>query len=165
MTKIYKTLITLAFLLVPFWASAATIEEIRQQIKQGDSFRAYQNLKPLAEEGNSEAQYELAGFYHYGYAGPADFKTARYWYERAAKQGNPDAMIGLAVMERAGLGGESSERRAFIWVTIASNYVIKTQTLEILEKIKDNIVKQLKPEEIEAALAEARSFTPKIEGQ
>lgn len=165
MTKIYKTLITLAFLLIPLWASAATMEEIRQQIKQGDSFRAYQNLKPLAEQGNAEAQYELAGFYHYGYVGPVDFKTARYWYERSAKQGNPDAMIGLAAMERGGLGGKANEMRAFIWVTIASNYVIKTQELDVLEKIKDNILKQLKPEEIESALAEARSFTPKIEGQ
>jgi len=163
--KIFAFFFSLLLLFAPAIAGALTMEEIRQHIKEGNPFRAYQELKPLAEKGNAEAQYELAGFYHYGYVSSADFKTARFWYERAAKQGNPDAMIGLAAMERAGLGASPDEKRAFVWVTIADNYIIKTNDREILEKIRDNIVKGLKPEEIEIALAEARSFTPKIEGQ
>lgn len=144
------------------WAGA-TMEDIRAQIKEGQSFRAYQNLKPLAESGNPEAQYELAGFYHYGYIGSANFEAARHWYERAAKQGNTDAMIGLAVMDQSGQGAPADKKRAFIWVTIADNYILKTDEREILEHIRDALLKDIPPQEVEAALAEARTFVPKVE--
>lgn len=145
--------------------AADPMENIREMIKSGESFRAYQALKPLAEAGRAEAQYELAGFYHYGYVGSADFKSARSWYLRSAKQGNPQAMLGLATMERSGQGGAVSEKNAFVWVTIASNYIIKKKDLEVLDKIKSNMLKNLTPEEIEQSLSEARTFIPRSENQ
>ncbi len=88
----------------------ATPEDLQQVMKmefEGDKVGAYLKLKELAPQGDPIAQYKLAGYYQYGWAGPADFGLARQWYGRAARQGSPDAMLGLAIMDAMGQGGPS----------------------------------------------------------
>src|SRR5262249_17693852 len=52
-----------------------------------DGYRdtAIRILRPLAEHGNSEAQYTLAGVYYWGK--PRDMQQAFHWYLKAAEQG------------------------------------------------------------------------------
>ena len=63
---------------------AATMDDVRLAIKEQRMFDAFQDLLELAPEGDTVAQYELSGFYHWGTVGPTDFTKARTWYERSA---------------------------------------------------------------------------------
>ena len=53
----------------------------------GDYATALREWKPLAEQGNVFAQYNLGNRYRKGEGVPQDYKTAMKWYRLAAKQG------------------------------------------------------------------------------
>lgn len=144
-------------------AQAATMEDVRTAIAEQRLFDAYQDLQDLAEGGDPVAQYELAGFHHYGRVGPVSFEKARQWYERAAKQGNTDAMLGLAVIYGFGQGVPQDKRQAFLWMVIAGTQNLSPQDAEKVASSRDHLAEGLSPQEIEAALAEARAFTPRPE--
>jgi hypothetical protein len=142
---------------------AATMDDVRLAIKEQRMFDAFQDLSDLAETGDPVAQYELAGFYHYGRVGPVNFDKARHWYERSAKQGNSDAMLGLAVIYGFGQGVPQDKQAAFRWLVIAGTQHLDPVGAEKVASTRDSLAAGLRPDQIEAALAEARAFTPRPE--
>lgn len=144
-------------------AQAATMEDVRKAIAEQRMFDAYQDLQDLAESGDPVAQYELAGFFHYGRVGPVSFEKARTWYERAAKQGNTDAMLGLAVIYGFGQGVPQDKKVAFRWLVVAGTRDLSPTDAEKVASTRDHLAAQMTPGEIEAALAEARAFAPRPE--
>ena len=150
-------------LLVAAPAHAVTMEDVRKALAEKRSFDAFQYLKELAEAGNPEAQYELGGFYHWGRISAADFTKARQWYERAAKQGNADAMLGLAVIYGHGQGVPQNKAASYRWLVLASGQRLAPEDAARIASARDDLARQLTAEQIEAALAEARSFVPKPE--
>jgi TPR repeat protein len=150
-------------LLIAVPAHAVTMEDVRTALADKRSFDAFQYLKELAEAGNAEAQYELGGFYHWGTVGAADFAKARQWYERAAKQGNVGAMLGLAVIYGHGQGVPQDKAASYRWLVLASGQHLAPEDAARIASARDDLAKHLTAEQIEAALAEARSFVPKPE--
>lgn len=152
---------------VPVWmpapAYAATMEDVRTALADKRLFDAFQDLKELAEAGNAEAQYELGGFYHWGKVTAADFTKARQWYERSARQGNIDAMLGLAVIYGHGQGVPQDTAAAYRWLVLASGQHLEPQDAARIASARDDLAKHLTAQQIEAALAEARSFAPQPE--
>lgn len=144
-------------------AYAVTMNDVRQALEEKRSFDAFQYLKELAEAGNPEAQYELGGFYHWGKIASADFTLARQWYERAAKQGNVDAMLGLAVIYGHGQGVPQDKAACFRWLVLASSQHLDPEAAARVASARDDLAKHLTAQQIDAALAEARSFVPKPE--
>jgi septal ring-binding cell division protein DamX len=67
------------------------LQQGKQNFKVGHYPQAYQELKPLAEQGNAEAEYALGYMNYYGLGVPVDQKQARYWTQQAAAQGHPAA--------------------------------------------------------------------------
>ncbi|MGH9552972.1 MAG: SAF domain-containing protein, partial [Terriglobales bacterium] len=57
------------------------------------------------EQGNPDAQIELAGFYEFGDTVPLDLPVAAEWFRKAANQGNAYAQNSLANYYFQGLGG------------------------------------------------------------
>jgi TPR repeat protein len=153
----------LAPVMVASPAYAVTMEDVRKAIAEKRPFDAFQDLKELAETGNPEGQYELGGFYHWGRVGPADFAKARQWYERATKQGNTDAMLGLAVIYGHGQGVPQDKAASFRWLVLASSQHLSPEDAARVAAARDDLAKHLTAQQIEAALAEARSFVPKPE--
>lgn len=147
----------------PQSAIAADMADVHKALAEQRLFDAFEDLLPLAKEGNAEAQYELAGFYHYGRVGAADFTKARMWYERSANQGNVDAMVGLAVMNAFGQGGKVDRREAVKWLVIASNQQLPPDMAPKIAEKRDELAGELSPDEMNAVLAEARSFVPRQE--
>jgi TPR repeat protein len=139
------------------------MEDVRKAIADKRMFDAFQDLLELAQTGDPVAQYELGGFYHWGNVGPIDFAKARTWYERAAKQGNADAMLGLAVIYGAGQGVQQDKAASYRWLVLASGQHLLPQDAARIAAARDDLAKHLTPEQIENALAEARSFTPRPE--
>ena len=54
---------------------------------RGDYATAFREWRPLAEQGDSQSQYNLGWLYFYGRGVPKDYAQARQWYKKAAAQG------------------------------------------------------------------------------
>lgn len=76
---------------------------------------ALSEWRPLAEQGNAEAQNMLGYMYRYGQGVTQDFELARQWYRRAADRGNAMAQNNLGALYRQGLGVPQDYQEAFRW--------------------------------------------------
>ncbi|MBI2253365.1 MAG: sel1 repeat family protein [Proteobacteria bacterium] len=142
----------------PAWAAPEDLVEVHKMELDGNKVGAFLRLKELAPEGDPIAQWKLAGYYHYGDAGPANFAQAREWYGRAARQGLPDAMLGLAVMNARGQGGPVDIKRAFIWLTIASRLTQDPTEVQNINGLRDKYKSEMSSADLNTALAEAMAF-------
>jgi hypothetical protein len=69
--------------------------------------------KPLAEQGDAEAQYYVARIYANGMSGVAqDYAQAAEWYQRASAQNYKSATLELAYLYEQGLGVPQDRMRA-----------------------------------------------------
>ena len=66
--------------------------------KSGDYATALREWKPLAEQGNADAQYNLGVMYHTGDGVPKNYKTAMKWYRLAVRKEIPFAQSNLGAM-------------------------------------------------------------------
>ena len=91
----------LAFALIGI-AAAGPLEDGQAAYQKGDYATALQIFRPLAEQGNAEAQ--CARGVGGGQGVPQDFVQAVIWYSEAADQGDPDAQSNLGAMYANGWG-------------------------------------------------------------
>jgi TPR repeat protein len=68
-----------------------------------------------ANEGDNEAQYNLALIYHHGEGVLQDYKQASYWYKKAAEQGLAEAQYNLASLYYYGEGVLQDYKQASYW--------------------------------------------------
>lgn len=76
---------------------------------------AYELLRPLAEKGDSSAEYYMALMYDEGRGVEKDASAAVGWYTLAAQQGHMDAQYNLGVAYASGLGVTSDMTQAISW--------------------------------------------------
>ena len=100
---------------------AADYETGRSAYISGDYARALQILKPLAEEGDPEAQKIMGIMYDYGHGVPKDQAEALNWYLRAAEQGNPDVQYHVGAKYFHGEGAAQDYAAAAKWWELAAN--------------------------------------------
>ena len=75
--------------------------------KSGDYVTALKEWRPLADQGNAAAQYNLAFIYNYGNSDAGvtqDDAEAVKWFRKAAEQGNAGAQYSLGVYYLQGKG-------------------------------------------------------------
>ena len=80
----------------------------------------FDELKPLAEQGDAEAQFKLAQCYDEGRTVEKDFTKVVEWYTKAAEQGNVGAQNNLGRCYEKGKGVEKDQKRAIEWYTKAA---------------------------------------------
>jgi TPR repeat protein len=81
-------------------------------------------LEKVASAGEQElieSGYILGKLLSAGEFGAPDFVKARFWYERAAKQGNADAMFALGMMYHEGIGIPKNSAEARKWIASAAD--------------------------------------------
>ncbi|HBB52387.1 MAG TPA: sel1 repeat family protein, partial [Legionellales bacterium] len=61
---------------------------------------AFIRLLPEAKAGQADAQYAVGYMYYYGQGVVENRKKARYWIERAANAGQPDAVSALEILRQ-----------------------------------------------------------------
>jgi len=66
--------------------------------KRGDYATALREWRPLAEQGDSGAQFYLGTLYAFGRGVPQDYVKARQWFEKSAAQGHARAHYNLGVL-------------------------------------------------------------------
>jgi TPR repeat protein len=90
-------------------------EDAQESMRQGDYATAYRLLKPLADQGNVNAQHEIGILYKFGWGVPGDWAEAIKWFRRSANQGHADSQAYLGIMFRYGEGVPEDWNEAAKW--------------------------------------------------
>ena len=102
-------------------SQSADFDKGRTAYEKGDFEIALKELKPLAEQGDVNAQFYLALMYDDGDGVPEDAKEAVRWYQLAAEQGYASAQHNLGMMYRMGEGVIQDFVYAHMWSNIAAS--------------------------------------------
>jgi localization factor PodJL len=100
----------------------AGLDEAMAALDHGDWPTALKELKPLAEAGNPEAQFQFGSMYVRGDGVPVDYSTARGWFEKAAAQQWSDAELALGDLYARGQGVVKSPTLASDWYRKAAQH-------------------------------------------
>ncbi len=92
--------VLLLFLLAGLSPVNAGFEEGLATYQRGDYDTAFQELRPLAEQGNTEAQTSLGAMYASGRGVPRDYVMAYIWANLAATQGDKTASELRSIVEK-----------------------------------------------------------------
>ncbi|MDA9224707.1 sel1 repeat family protein [Tateyamaria sp.] len=86
----------------------------------GDYATALQEFRPLAEQGDADAQYNLGFMYSEGKGVPQDYAEAVKWYRLAAEQGHAEAQNKLGTRYDNGMGVPQDYAEAVKWYRLAA---------------------------------------------
>jgi GAF domain-containing protein/Sel1 repeat-containing protein/PilZ domain-containing protein len=81
--------------------------------------RTLEDLRQLAAQGNTDAQYVLGARYHNGDGVPQSDAQAVQWFLRAAEQGHVVAQATLGAYYWAGRGAPQDLSKAYFWSVLA----------------------------------------------
>jgi len=118
-----STVLQLVFLLtlaISIRAVAGPLEEGHAAFDAQRYAEALRLWQPLAEQGDAEAQYNLALLYKSGLGIKQDERKALEWFHKAARQGMSDAQYNIGVMFYEGKGAYRSEKSAIEWWALAA---------------------------------------------
>lgn len=85
-------------------AKASDVSDAIHAMRAGDFAEAYCVLKPYAESGDAEAQYNIGWMYLNGYGLRMNDSKALEWWQRASDQGYTDASFSIAMLYSLGEG-------------------------------------------------------------
>jgi TPR repeat protein len=86
-----------------------------------DYATALREWGPLAEKGDTLAQYHLGVLYRKGRGVPQDDVQARKWYDKAAVQGHAKAQYNLGTLYYNGEGAPKDYKQALRWFRLAAD--------------------------------------------
>ena len=121
MKRLLTTLVILTGLLGS--AGAVWAQDFNKGLKaaqSGDFATALKEWKPLAEQGNAVAQYNLGVMYRNGEGVTQDYAEAVKWLRKAAEQGDEEAQNNLGWMYEKGNGVLQDRIAAHMWLNIAT---------------------------------------------
>jgi uncharacterized protein len=127
--------------------------------QKGDYVGAAKEWRPMAEEGNAPAQYNLGLLYLDGHGVPQSTVEAANWFRRAAEQDYVPAQHNLGAMYGSGQGVKRDYVQAYKWLNICA---AKGNTGCLTQR--DLIAKKLKPAQVVEAQRLATDFKPQKEG-
>jgi TPR repeat protein len=128
-----------------------------RQYKPDDAVAALRELKPLAEQGNAQAQFSLGSLYYQGWGVPQDYREAVGWLRKAAEQGHRFSQSMLGTLFAEGVQGvvEKDQPQALMWFIFAA----AGGDVEALE-FRDSLASRMTPAQIAEAQSLAREFKP-----
>ena len=159
--KYLARFIIMAFMAAMFGslASCATANYTKgiKHYKPDDVAAAVRELKPLAEQGNPEAQFNLSSLYYQGLGVPQDYREAVLWMRKAADQGHLFAQTTLGSLYAEGLHTviEKDHSQALMWFILAAGQ----GDMEAME-LRDANAARMTPTQIVEAQRLAREFKP-----
>ena len=142
MRRIAATLAVVGALLFSAGAAWADYDNGLAAAQRGDFATALQEIRPLAEQGDAEAQYWFCIMYREDWAGPknnaeavkwcrkaaeqglaaAPYRNnakAMEWYRKAAEQGHPSAYTSIGLMYQRGAGVPVNYIKAYMWLSLS----------------------------------------------
>ena len=119
---------------------------------------AYELWLPLAEKGNSKAQFFLGFMHDLGFGIPENDKEAVKWYRLAAEQGDSRAELFTGFIYDLELGVAKDSREAFKWYQLAAKGGYHEARTKIYDLAVKNIPQALQvlKDDAEHGIAEAQ---------
>ena len=154
MSRRFAIALMLSFdcLAVPAWADFQAGMDANNR---GDYATALREWRPLAEQGDALAQYNLGILYFNGGGVPKDYQQALRWFRLAADQGEALAQTKIAIMYDDGQGVPHDIVQAHKWYNLAATNGDKPAA-----ELRDALAKQMTPAQIAEAQKLAREWTP-----
>jgi len=102
------------------YANGTAVQDVRyiesnKAFKLRDWETAYQGFRPLADEGNPDAQFKLGYLLRNGRGVEKNFPASVFWYRKAANAGHVRAQNYLAISLELGRGVEKNIQEASQW--------------------------------------------------
>jgi TPR repeat protein len=125
--------------------------------KPDDVVAAVRELKPLAEQGDADAQFNLGSLYYQGWGVPQDYKEAVKWLRKAAEQNHIFAQTSLGTVYYDGVQGviEKDYPQSLMWFIFAA-----AQGDREAMEFRDSMADRMTPSQIVEAQKLAREFKP-----
>lgn len=101
-------------------AVAGPFEDAQAAHGRRDYATALRLWRPLADQGNAEAQYALGFMYDGGHGVPKNYATAAKWWRLAADQGHTFAQFNLGTLYDNGNGVPKNKAEALKWYHLAA---------------------------------------------
>jgi TPR repeat protein len=117
--KIFLALTLTGFIIGPALANSPMRAAIDANAR-GDYAEEFRITRPLAEKGDSWAQYNLGLIYYNGEGVTQDYAEAAKWYRLAAAQGHAGAQLNLGAMHYNGEGVTQDYAEAAKWYRLAA---------------------------------------------
>ncbi len=128
-------------------AFAGPLEDAKRAYAQQDFATALKLLRPLASNGNAQAQAALGLMYNNGQGVAQDFAAAMRWWQLAAAQGNALAQVNLGLA----YGVNQEFGRAYTWLSAAA-----AQGFPNAKIFRTTFAERMTQEQITEAHAEAQ---------
>jgi TPR repeat protein len=129
---VFSVIITgLAGVMLPAKGFAQNYQESAQDYQGSVEAKKtkFEQLWPLAMQGDSRAQFELAKMYSIGEGVRQNDEVAALWYRRAAEGGHTDAQTALGLLYFSNNGVPLDHTAAYMWANVAADLGNKTAEL------------------------------------
>lgn len=117
--------------------------------KKGDFALAAKEFKPLAQQGNSKAQYKLGVLYSTGQGVRQDYQEAIKWFRLATEQGDSGGENNLGAMYESGYGVKENRVVAYALYNLSNDVDAAKDNPAFSNRSK--IAKAMTKKEIETA--------------
>jgi len=84
--------------------AATELDDAVDAMRSGDFAEAYCIMRPLADDGDADAQYNIGWMYMNGYGLRVNDSLALEWWKKAADQGHSDASFSIGMLYSLGDG-------------------------------------------------------------
>lgn len=144
--------------LVALWMAVPALADFQAGLdayQKGDYLEAAKQWRPLADQGDAVAQYNLGLLYLDGHGVPQNIAEAANWFRRAAEQDYTQAQHNLGAMYGSGQGVKRDYVQAYKWLNLCAakgNGGCASQ--------RDLIAKKLKPAQLSEGQRLATEFKP-----
>lgn len=114
------TVIAIALAWLTVWFFSEDVAKEEKAIREVDFTARFEAMKPLAEKGDSKAQFVIARLYHQGKGVERDLKAAARWYAKATRKGHAGAQYHLGSMYEKGEGVPQDVFKAAEWYNLSA---------------------------------------------
>ena len=104
MSPVNRPFTILLLLCAAMPTSATRLDDAVTAMRAGDFAEAYCIMRPLADDGDPDAQYNIGWMYLNGYGLRINDNLALEWWRKAAQQGHTDASFSIGMLYSLGEG-------------------------------------------------------------
>ena len=128
--------------------------------QKGDYATAIKEWRPLAEQGDAAAQFNLGLLYYDGLGVPQDYTQAADWFLKSAEQDYGKAQLDLGALYGIGKGVKRDYVQAYKWLNLCA---AKGDSKCIAQR--DLVAKKLSASKLSTAQRLSSEFKPKKQGE
>ena len=141
----------------------AGFDEGANAYARGDYPTAMREWLPLAQQGDTYAQYGLGLMYYKGHGVPQDYGQAAQWFRRVADHGHAEAQAALGLMYALGRGVPQDVVQAYLWLTLAAARLPPGTEHDDAVRARDTVAQGMTPAQLAQGQERARTWQPKPE--